>query len=487
VKTRNTQFIVVILVLAIASLVLSGCNQDTVVVQTATPSPAPTQTTGFSPTPTTQSVPMPDITLNPGDYYFSVDGQPGFIFSRNVGGYKPVHYDRLMDWSQAGGTSFVRIQLDSMGMGYTSTGGVDETWALQWEQVFDKAEADGIYVLPVFSGWFDWYTGTGYSTWGVNPLNQANGGPVKIPAELFEKDSAIQAMWMEWLTTVVRRWQGRNNIIAWEIFSEVNLASGATEPNGIDFVDLAAAKIRAADTHHRPVTASLADDGKWPKFYRDAEIDFIQVHPYPTSSQLDREIVRVIRESITRYQRPILIGESGVAYAENYPENGVIGVRHAIWAAVVSGAMNGRALYWEDGFGIFFPKLGVTWMEKFKSADLPAATFVKGVDFSGFKPLTSTPTSGVWGAAVGHERMVVGWFRDAKCEPPDWNLKPVISGQSVTISVPGTATDWTVDFYNTKTGWPTLSPITATRQGNTVTIPLPDFQDDIAFRMTPIK
>jgi hypothetical protein len=481
--------IVIILIITLVGLSLSACATAT--SPAAIPTAQPVGETPGSPvtasTPTTQAAVLPIIRLHPGDFYFSVDGKPGFIYSRNVGGYKPVHYERLMDWSQAGGTTFVRIQLDSMGMGYTKQGGVDETWALQWEQVFDKAEADGIYILPVFSGWFDWYTGTGYTTWPTNPLNQVNGGPVKSPAELFQKDSATQKMWLDWLTAVVKRWQGRNNIIAWEIFSEVNLASGATETAGIDFIDLAAAKIRSADTQHRPVTASLADDGKWPKFYREAEIDFIQVHPYPTTSQLDREIVRVIRESITRYERPVLIGESGVAYAENYPENAEIGVRHAIWAAMVSGAMNGRALYWEDGFGIFFPKLGASWMEKFKSADLPAATFVKGVDFSGFKPLTSTPTSGVWGAAVGDEAMVLGWFRDAKCEPPDWDLESLISGQSVTISVPGTVTTWIVDFYNTKTGWRTLSPITVTRQGGTITIPLPDFQDSIAFKMNPAK
>ena len=82
---------------------------------------------------------------------------------------------------------------------------------------------------------------------------------------------------------------------------------------------------------------------------------------------------------------------------------------------------------------------------------------------------------------------MLGWFRDAQCEPPDWDLKPLITGQSVTISVPGTVTTWTVDFYNTKTGYRTLNPITVTRQGSTVTVPLPDFQDDIAFKMTPSK
>jgi hypothetical protein len=123
-----------------------------------------------------------------------MDGQPSFIFSRNIAGYQPVHYDTFLDWVKAGGSKVARIQLDSLGMGFTITGGVDQTWAGRWDQVFDKAQADGIYILPVFSDWFDWNTGTGYSTWGSNSLNQANVGPVKSPAELFQKGSATQTM-----------------------------------------------------------------------------------------------------------------------------------------------------------------------------------------------------------------------------------------------------------------------------------------------------
>lgn len=494
-RKKINQFIQGLLFLALITFNISGCSRGVSDTQTTTPAPRTVQNTRISPTATIQSVSMAEITLNPGDYYFSVDGQPAFIFSRNVAGYKPAQYDPLLDWSQTGGTTYVRVQLDSLGMGYTTAGGVDEAWALQWEQVFDKAQEDGIYLLPVFSGWFDWNAGTGYSTWGSNPLNQVNGGPVKTPAELFQKDSATQILWLDWMSTLVRRWQDRNNILAWEIFSEVNLASGVSETAGIDFVDIAAAKIRSADTHHRPVTASMADTGTWPNFYRKAAIDFIQIHPYPPSGQLDRTIIAEVRTSLTRYNRPVLIGESGLSAETPDSTNGQktvaanasYGIKHAIWAAVVSGAMNGRALYWEDGFGIYFPKLGISWMEKYKSEERPADNFVSGVDFSGFKPLTATSSSTVWGAAIGDEEMVLGWFRDAICEPPDWNLKPVISGASVTISVPGNTSSWKVDFYNTKTGWPTLSPITVTRQGSTVLVPLPDFQDDIAFQMTPIR
>ena len=472
-----------------ASLILSSCaSQPTAaptVTATATTAPTYTATPTLAQTATATLTPLPAITLQAGDFYFSVDGKTSFVFSRNVAGYQQTQYDTFLDWTEAGGSQFVRIQLDSLGMGYTSTGGVDESWAAQWDAIFDKAQADGIYILPVFSGWFDWNAGSGYSTWPSNPLNQANGGPVKSPAELFQKDSPTQTMWLQWMQTLVRRWQGRKNILGWEVFSEVNLASGATEPSGIDFVNSAATLIRAADPTHRPVTASLADVGNWPNFYAKTSIDFINVHPYPPSAQLDRTIVSEVRGDLATYHRPVLIGESGLNAdsPENYPANAEVGVRHAIWAAVVSGAMNGRALYWEDSFGIYFSDLGIPWMEKYQTEELPAVKFTDGVDFSGFGPLTSTSSSGVWGAAVGNDKSVLGWFRDATSEPPDWPMKPVVSKQTVTITIPGTATNWRVDFYDTATGTTILSSTSVTRQGNAITIPLPDFHDDIAFKL----
>ena len=195
---------------------------------------------------------------------------------------------------------------------------------------------------------------------------------------------------------------------------------------------------------------------------------------------------------LAKYRKPVLIGESGLSFLTpdtNPPtlttaDRADIGVKHAIWAAVVSGAMNGRALWWEDGVAIYFPALDLPFIQKYANADLPASNFVRGVDFADFQPLTSTSGPGVWGAAVGNEKMALGWYRDATSEPPDWNLLPVVSKQTVALTVPGSASIWKVDFYNTRDGITVLSSASITRQGNTITLLLPDFQDDIAFKMT---
>jgi hypothetical protein len=377
---------------------------------------------------------------------------------------------------------------------------VNEKWAQDWDGFFDRAQADGIYVIPVFGVWADWNDGTpdwGNAFWKNNPLNVANGGPVGSPGELFTSGSNTQNHWFDWVKTLVERWQGRQNIAAWEIFSEINIASGAAghtdakggvdEATGVDFTNRAMAVVHAADSRHRPVTLSLAGvyaaTDKWADYYHLASLDFVEIHPY--SDTLDRELVSEVHRYLAAYKKPVMIGESGL-WSTTFDKNAPIGIEHAIWAGLVSGAMNGRALWTEDGYDIWGAPTtadAVAFMQTYATAELPVAKFTNGVDFSGFKPLTSTSSSGVWGAAVGNEKSVLGWYRDAASEPPNWSMKSVVSRQTVTITVPGTVSSWRVDFYDTRTGTTILSSTSVTRKGHAITIPLPHFHDDTAFKL----
>jgi len=152
---------------------------------------------------------------------------------------------------------------------------------------------------------------------------------------------------------------------------------------------------------------------------------------------------------------------------------------------VVSGAMNARALFWEDAYAIYFPSMRWTFLNQYSHVELPAARFTRGVDFTGFEPLSILFPGGtkIWGASVGNDHSAIGWFRDAGSEPPNWNFLPVISGQYVTLDIPGSAQNWQVDFYDTKTGYALGGSILLTRQGDYIIVTLPDFTDDIAFKL----
>jgi hypothetical protein len=479
--------------IAITAMVLSACGirskEIPVTAEQTSTLPASVPATHGNP-PTVSSIAFPTITLKKGELYFSIDGRQSILMSRNVAGNQTSQYDQLLDSTSTGGSRFVRIHLDSFGIGYSNTGKVDESWVRKWESVFDKAASNGIYVIPVFGVWYDWNTGNDLY-WKSNPLNEKNGGPAKTPAELFTADSTTEKLWFQWMKTVVERWQGRKNILAWEIFSEVNMASGATEPAAIYFVNRAASIIHKTDSYHHPVTASLAENSGWANFYHSYGIDFTNIHPYPLSGKLDIAIINAVHFMLEEYDKPVVIGESGLSFLapdRNPPtlttaDRAEIGIKHAIWAAVVSGAMNGRSLWWEDGVAIYFPSVSWSFLKKYSDMELPAAKFVSDVDFSGFKPLTLQSPGSVFGAVIGNEKMAVGWFRDGSCEPPDWPLQPVISKQTITISMPGSAPKWRVVFYSTATGTDIPGSVLLTRQGNGITITLPDFMDDIAFKM----
>ena len=437
------------------------------------------------------AAPIPPGAADKPELYLSLDGRPGIHYSRNVAAFFPEDYGLELDWSEYGGTRVIRFGLvDLVGMGgypYTNTGELNEKVVRNFESLLDDAAAHGIYVIFWITGWGQWNT-TGQSDWAKNPFNARNGGPAEKSTDVFQDGTRANTMWLEFIDRLVTRWQDRENILAWDVLGEANLIQGISERQGMAFVERMAQVIHAADTQQRLITASLGDVGTWGNFYDSPAIDFVQTHPYPEN--LDRAIIEKVHQYLARYHKPVQIGECGLNWEK--PDMGVtsspnarIGIQHAIWAGVVSGAMNARALFWEDGFAIHFATLRSMFLNRYAEAELPAVRFTQSVDFTGFEPLTARHPimTKVWGAAVGNETYAIGWFRDAGSEPPNWKLLPKITGQTVSLEVPGSEQEWQVDFYDTKTGNLLSGSTLLDRRGNLVTVPLPDFTDDIAFKL----
>jgi hypothetical protein len=455
--------------------------------------------------PAPASVPLPKITLTKGEFYFRVDGKPAFIYSRNLSGNKPDDWAVLAAQAHQRGDLVVRVGAENSfmggyyGYGYTSKGEVREDWSKNWENFLEISEDSGIYVFPFFSGWINWDPNF-LSGWAHNPFNSVNGGPAKDSSELFKKDSPTQLLFLKWFKDVVMRWSKHANILAWEPIGEVNLFNGVTEKSAIYFIEQLAKIVRENDPLKRPVTFSLAGNlNEWPNFYRNEAIDFINIHPYPSSGpssgQLDRGILADAHRIFDQFKKPVMIGESGLS-SDNPDRNpptfttsarANVGIEHAIWMAMVSGVMNGRALWYEDSYALYFPTLSWSFLNKYMDAEVPAVKFIEGVDYSNFKPLNIQFSSAIFGAAIGNEKSVIGWFRDAKCEPPEWNTQVLITGQTVTVTLLGTKSTWLVKFYDTKNGTDVIDTRTLTSKGNKVIIPLPDFRDDVAFKMFPLQ
>ena len=446
---------------------------------------------GGSPAPASPSQPAekPRFELRPGENYFRADGRPAFVLGRNPAGMNPNAYDDHFRHAAAAGERFMRIHFTFIPPG-EKAGAIDAGMLKSWDAVLDAAEQHSLAVLPVLGVWADWNDGSKqehWHTWDKNPFNAVRGGPAKRPGELFE-DSPCRQLWLKRLETFVRRWSHRRAIVGWEIFSELDLVTGVTEERAVQFTERAAAVIRSADPWKRPITASQAGINEWPKLLKSAALDFIEIHPYTDGAfggRLDDLIISTVRTRLKKYGKPVFIGECGLNSA---PPRGTlevapraeVGIRHAIWASVVSGAMNGRALWWQDGY------------DQFEKADLcchyhqaaaPAAAFVRGVDFTGFAPVPCALSDGLKGAMIGNDRTRLGWLRDARCNPPDWPMPPV-SGQTVTVDADGDS--WQVEFFDPATGKSTGESRLAVRDGH-VRIVLPEFQGSIAVRLKRLE
>ncbi len=427
----------------------------------------------------------PRFELRVGEKYFRVDGRPTFVLGRNPAGMNPKEFAGHFRHAAAAGERFVRIHFTFLHP--NEKPGEIETGMLHvWDTILDAAEQQHLAVLPVLGVWADWNDGShkeNWHTWDKNPYNVARGGPAQKPAELFD-DTTCRKLWLQRLELFVRHWAHRRAIVGWEIFSELDLVTGATEARAVDFAERAAAVIRAADPWKRPVTASQAGICAWPKLLQSDALDFIEIHPYADGGfggKLDDLILSTVRERLQRYGKPVLIGESGL---NSGPPRGTldvapraeIGIRHAIWAALVSGAMNGRALWWQDGYDQFEQ---ADVCSRYHQTAATAAAFVRDVDFTGFAPVPCTLSSGLKGAVLGNDQLRLGWFRDASCEPPAWPTKP-LAGQTVVMDAPGDS--WQVEFFDPVTGKSTGTSRLAVREGH-IQITLPEFQDAIAVRL----
>ena len=427
------------------------------------------------------------ISLHPGEFYLRVNGTQSSLLGKNPTGWQVEQFAPLLQWSRESGERIARIHL-TVGMAPNAAPGeIDEEWAGRWERVFDMAAENGVYVLPVFGVWGHWNDGSKgerWHYWHRNRYNAALGGPADRPVELLQ-DTECRRLWLQWLGALVRRWAERPNLLGWEVFSELDLITGSSESLGVEFTERATEVIRAADPLSRPVTASLAGTNEWPTLFASDALDFIQVHPY--RADLSDAIISSVRERLARYDKPVFIGECGLS--PRPPDNPLtsaprahVGIKHAIWASVVSGAMNGRMLWWEDGYDQY---QGLDLRTRYKHAAAPIARFVEGIDFAGMRPIEVTQAEGLKGAALGHERLVLRWFRDELCTAPDWPVRRM-EGAEVRLRVPGGEREWECEFYDTGSR-EVVSTAAAERRGAEVYVQLPPFEDSIAFRGTPSR
>lgn len=470
--------------IAASAAVLVGCDAGSV----TTPSPGAGSGTA------------PWLTLPAGSRYFEKEGRRAPVLLRNISAPDVPTFTTFLGQAHAAGTTVVRVQL-TQGFGYDTlgidaNGAVLPDFASSWDSVLDEAERQELSVVVVFAIWGDWNDGTpdlGWTHFSANPLGSALGGPAQSPADLFVPGSATQTAWIGWATSLVDRWKARPNIVAWEVFSELDIASGSTEATATAFAEAAADAVRAKDPMNRPVLASTTDGpllqgAPWTQLWASRANDLVSVHVY--DENLDTVATSRVQTVLSLTQKPILIGESGLDAATpdgtnvTSAPNAAVGLRHAIWAELLSGAVDARALYWEDGYAVNVSSSEVDLVDADQDLEATAAQWLGDTDFSTLAPLGVMASPQVYGAALGSETLVLGWVRNGASLPPDWTAAAE-SQVSVWVVLPSGAADgmWTVTLTDPTSGVKTN--VVGTSVGGRLTFTIASLADAVGFEAHP--
>jgi hypothetical protein len=289
------------------------------------------------------------------------DGTPYFAVGENMGwgGSRPlVDFRNWIDRLSASGGNYVRIWMASWSFAveWQDTGLGDYTrrqqQAFLLDQVIDYAATKGVFVQLCLHN-HGQVSANVNPEWAQSPYNAANGGPCAQPHDFFTSATARDLVKRR-LRYVVSRWSHATNLLAWELFNEVNLSDRYDDhrEGNIDWHKEMASYLKAIDVNEHLVTTSYNDTRLEPDVWRHPDVDFTQSHMYLVTSDAQSVHRETVGEYLAAYGKPTLIGEYGFPDAAFSNDNDPAGIdlHNALWASAVSGSFGTAMTWWWDNY-----------------------------------------------------------------------------------------------------------------------------------------
>jgi len=437
--------------------------------------------------------------------YFAFDnGQTFFPIGLNIGwaGEQTLEdYTRWMDRLSAQGGTVMRVWMASwsFGLEWNDTPLGDYTHRLQraWllDQVFRLAEQRGIKIVLVLINHGMFSIGAN-PQWNENPLNVANGGPLKAPEE-FTTNPKARRLFAQRLRYTAARWAYSPALMAWEWWNEEDLTP-ITPDLLIPWIQEMTPQLRAWDPYRHLVTTSFASANN-PEVFNLPEIDFAQIHRYDSTdpAQTFPGLFRQLAGQIP--DKPILFGEFGdSASIEDAasPDQAGLHLHTGLWASTFAGFASGSMYWWWDSY---VDPLNL-W-PVFGRLD----RFLRGVDLaeyrSGSVGLSPSSAKVVYRILKASDRQLI-WLHDPlysvkemvhitsqmamekKTPEPGWVYLPEpLTGLSIALSdLPDGK--YTAYWYSPRQGeWLQEQPVSVS--GGKGSLPIPAFQGDLAAQLLP--
>jgi hypothetical protein len=294
-----------------------------------------------------------ELRFDDGTKYFAVGENMGW------GGSRPLaDFRNWIDRLSASGGNYVRIWMASWSFAveWQDTGLGDYTrrqqQAFLLDQVIDYAASKGVFVQLCLHN-HGQVSANVNPEWAQSPYNAANGGPCAVPHEFFTNATARDLVKRR-LRYVVSRWSYATNLLAWELFNEVNLSDRYEDgrEGNIAWHKEMASHLKALDPNDHLVTTSYNDTRLEPDVWRHSDVDFTQSHMYLVTSDAQSVHRETVGEYLSAYGKPTLIGEYGFPDSAFSNDNDPTGIdfHNSLWASSVSGSFGTAMTWWWDNY-----------------------------------------------------------------------------------------------------------------------------------------
>jgi hypothetical protein len=428
------------------------------------------------------------------------DGTPYFAVGENLAWYDgrgTFAYDDWLAKLAAQGVNYVRLWMPSWAFGLewtlrqngalvSSTLGdytdrLDRAWQL--DHVLDAADRHGIQVMLCLQNHGP-FSLDANSQWADNPYNAANGGPLTDPLDFFD-DSTSRELFKRRLRYVVARWGHATNILAWELWNEVNLAASTFLPEVQSWHVEMARELQTLDPWDHMITTSVSLGEEETPLWQLPEITLTQTHTYNVPFLLDTGyLLTTLLERVRVEGKPALIGETGADWrgpAETVATDpSHIGFHDGLWVGVMGEAFGTGMTWW--------------WDNVIDPQDLYAhfgavSRFVEGVAFDeqgfvGTRPEVAAAGRRLTAWALVGDPITLAWVKNlAHHFAPAGNPGDPVPVQGATLTLEGLADGtWSAHWIDAYDG-STLSIVVGPVTGGSIELTVPSFVGDVALRM----
>lgn len=306
-------------------------------------------------------------------YFAFDDGTPYFAIGMNLAeGPLPEYYRWIPRLAKNGG-NFARVWAGhpnfALEVGRLGEYRLDGAWRL--DQVLELAEENGIF-LKLCLDWVRHITPDGRAgaaadkDWEKMNLEDysysaKNGGPCQSMKDFFTSPEARRRFQAR-LRYIVGRWGYSPNIMAWELWNEINCVDRDVggKPTLVPWNQAMCRYLKSVDPWCHLTTDSLGSTCLWEEMWRMPENEFAQMHGYYYFSEHAKEDAKDMAgfmikwlDPIAGFGKPYLFAEYGLVLDVpeirelKDPDPTGIHLHNGLWAPLAHGAAGtGHPWYW---------------------------------------------------------------------------------------------------------------------------------------------